>query len=385
MSMKYADFTGKNCCVRRTMTGVNAAFICIFLSLFVSPVGAIEVEALYQGTVSVESRQDARERNRAFGNALRQVLLKVTGNSAIFSNTGIRRALANADDYVDTWSYRTVSFDKTAAELPVSEDSNNIELDVSFFEPQIQALLEESAIPFWPENRPYTLVWAVVENELGDRQLAGDGVGESEEVQRIMEGEADRRGLPLLFPIMDFEDRQAISVDRIWELDEESLALASRRYQSESVLAMRIFRTIGGEVVAKSSYLFRDQVFTRDAFEEPLTDFIGQSVDMAAYELAGYYGILLSGTQSRMEVNLTVNGIRSVEDYAGLLGYVNELTDVSEYQVASVNNETIQLRLSTGGQIRQLVETIALNRSLSPLGDLIRENNQVFMNYQWNR
>jgi len=267
----------------------------------------------------------------------------------------------------------------------VSEDSNNIELDVSFFEPQIQALLEESAIPFWPENRPYTLVWAVVENELGDRQLAGDGVGESEEVQRIMEGEADRRGLPLLFPIMDFEDRQAISVDRIWELDVESLALASRRYQSESVLAMRIFRTIGGEVVAKSSYLFRDQVFTRDAFEEPLTDFIGQSVDMAAYELAGYYGILLSGTQSRMEVNLTVNGIRSVEDYAGLLGYVNELTDVSEYQVASVNNETIQLRLSTGGQIRQLVETIALNRSLSPLGDLIRENNQVFMNYQWNR
>ena len=73
------------------------------------------------------------------------------------------------------------------------------------------------------------------------------------------------------------------------------------------------------------------------------------------------------------------------EDYAGLLDYVSELTDVNAYKIASVKDSTIELRLSTGGQLRQLVEAIALNRSMSPMGELVRENNRVFMTYRWNR
>jgi hypothetical protein len=148
---------------------------------------------------------------------------------------------------------------------------------------------------------------------------------------------------------------------------------------------VRVFRTVAGDVLGKSNYLFRGQVFELDAFEEPLESFLQQSVALAADELAGYYAVLLSGTDSNMEVNLTVEGIRSAEDYAGLLHYVSQLTDVNGLRIARVKDQTIELRLSTGGQLRQLVETIALNRNLQPAGELVREDNQVYLSYLWNR
>jgi len=376
-AMKCLDFSVKNPLKRR----LNGTLAALFFVLPVLPFSlcAIEVTGLYQGIVTVNSRDDVRERQRAFSDALRQVLLKVTGDSAIYNQPNIRRALVNADDYVDTWSYRTVNLE--------TDDSSTlaIELSVSFFEPQVLTLLDGAGIPLWPGNRPYTLLWLVVQDELGVRQLLGTSSRGYPTIQRLLASEARNRGLPLLLPILDFEDLRAVSANDVWDMNTEALLAASARYQSESILLVRVFRTVAGDVLGKSNYLFRGQVFELDAFEEPLESFLQQSVALAADELAGYYAVLLSGTDSNMEVNLTVEGIRSAEDYAGLLHYVSQLTDVNGLRIARVKDQTIELRLSTGGQLRQLVETIALNRNLQPAGELVREDNQVYLSYLWNR
>ena len=375
--MKCLDFSVKNPLKRR----LNGTLAALFFMLSALPFSlcAIEVTGLYQGIVTVNSRDDVRERQRAFSDALRQVLLKVTGDSAIYNQPNIRRALVNADDYVDTWSYRTVNLE--------TDDSSTlaIELSVSFFEPQVLTLLDGAGIPLWPGNRPYTLLWLVVQDELGVRQLLGTSSRGYPTIQRLLASEARNRGLPLLLPILDFEDLRAVSANDVWDMNTEALLAASARYQSESILLVRVFRTVAGDVLGKSNYLFRGQVFELDAFEEPLESFLQQSVALAADELAGYYAVLLSGTDSNMEVNLTVEGIRSAEDYAGLLHYVSQLTDVNGLRIARVKDQTIELRLSTGGQLRQLVETIALNRNLQPAGELVREDNQVYLSYLWNR
>ena len=337
---------------------------------------AIEVPDLYQGTVSVNSRENTQERNRAFGDAMRQVLLKVTGNPEVLSQAVVRRAISNADDYVDTWSYRTISTEE--------EGETAIELSVSFFEPEVLDLLALAGVAIWPENRPYTLVWLVVQDELGERELHGSSSADSE-VSILLERESGIRGLPLLMPVLDIEDRRAVSASDVWNMDVTKLLEASRRYQSESILMIRIFKTLGGDVLGKSLYLLRDQVFELEAFEEPLETFVSNSIATATDELSSYYAILLSGTDSDMEVRLTVEGINETEDYAGLLSYVGELADVNNYQIVSVDSDTIQLVLSTGGQIRQLVETIALNRNMIPASEVLRENNNVSMRYRWTR
>ncbi len=380
--MKCFDFSVKNPKLRRLNKVLAGLFVLVILVLS-DAVMAIEVTDLYQGIVPVESRDNVRERQQAFNEALRQVLLKITGNSTIYNQPLIRRALTNADDYVETWSYRTVT--STRGEDDTSGEAPGIELTVTFFEPEVLALLDSAGIPLWPRNRPYTLVWLVIQDELGGRQLVGSSSRDNLDILSMLESGAQRRGLPVLLPILDFEDLRAVSTNDVWNMDTERLLAASARYQSESVLVIRLFRTLAGDVLGRSNYLFRNQVFELELFEESVETLVEQSIALAVDELSAYYAVLLSGTDSSMEVNLTVNGITSAEDYASLLGYIAQLTDVNEHHIVRVKDQTIQLKLVTGGQLRQLVETIALNRNMQPDGDLVRMDNQVFMSYWWNR
>jgi len=341
---------------------------------FSIPTLGVEVSGIYEGSVPVDSRDNARERNRAFGDAMRQVLVKVTGNREVLSHAMIRRAISNADDYVDTWSYRTIN--------PDADSEGSIELNVSFFEPKVLELIDLAGIPMWPKNRPYTLLWIVVQDELEEKQLLGTS-SDASDILVLLREAADARGLPLLLPLLDIDDLRAVSIDDVWNMNIEKLLEASARYQSESILLVRIFRTLGGDVLGKSTYTLRDQTLTLEAFEEPLESFVSDSIALSADELSAYYAILLSGTQSNLEVRLTVEGIEGVEDYAGLLNYIRELADVNSFKVVSVDNQTIELALSTGGQIRQLVETIALNRNMLPVSEVLRDENNVTMSYRW--
>ena len=384
--MKFIDFTVKNHITRPAGTFLRLIYLLLITAPFMGsfPAFAIEVEGLYQGSVPVSSRDSERERNRAFTEAFRQVLLKVTGSPEILTQPQVRQAINNADEYVDTWSYATVS---TSLESTIEaiEQTPGEELNVTFFEPEVLSLLESAELPLWPVNRPYTLIWLVIQDELGQRKLLSSSVQDYDDILALLKTEADKRGLPILLPVLDIEDMRAVSPDDVWNMYGEKLIQASARYQSESVLVVRMFRALGGEVLGESNYYFRDQILSLESFEEPAENFLRSSISMAAIELSAYYAISLSGTDSSIKVHLTVEGILDVEDYAGLLEYVGRLTDVNAYQIASVDNETIELILSTGGQLRQLVETIALNRNLIPLRELVRENSQVHMTYQWNR
>lgn len=380
--MKLIDFSVKN----RISGYCSQACWLVLAGLFCLlpwTLHAVEVTGLYQGAVTVSSRGSESERNRGFSQAFRQVLLKVTGDEAVLSQPAVRQALANADDYVDTWSYRNMP----APINPAAEGAlapATIELNVTFFEPDVRRLLELARIPIWPGNRPYTLVWVALQDELGQRQLIGSSSAGYANIAAMFEQHAGVRALPILFPVLDIEDRRAISATDVWDMERDSILAASTRYQSESVLVVRMFRTLSGDVLGESQYFLRGQVFTLEAFEMPVAEFVRKSLDMVANELSAYYAVFLSGTESNVAVNMTIAGISSAEAYAGLLNYVGQLTDVNNYQVAQVKGDTIRLTLSTGGQLRQLVETIALSQNLLPTGELVRNENEVFMSYQWN-
>src|SRR5690554_6083512 len=93
---------------------------------------AIEVENLYQGRVIVESRSDEAEREAAFGEALREVLIKVSGQRALLQQNRIATALNRPQDYVDSWSYNS---------RDGLEGESLIELRVSFAPESVRRLL----------------------------------------------------------------------------------------------------------------------------------------------------------------------------------------------------------------------------------------------------
>jgi uncharacterized protein len=352
-----------------------ACVLWCLLQLAAVPVFAAEVAGLYQATVPVSSREDLRERQTAFATALRQVLLKLSGRSDTLQNPVISRALANAQPYVEAWVYRS--------QPRVEQGSGEqLVLEASFFRAQIQELLESAGIGVWPENRPDTLLWVALQDAPGLRSLVGhEGVG-NEYLEQLARAAAER-GLPLVTPILDLQDQMTLRPDLLWSFDQEALRRASARYQVDSILAVRLYPLPGGQVFAKAQHLFRDQVTELDALESSLSDFLAASIGMVASELAANYSVTMSRIDNSTRVRLQVEGITSIADYAGVLTYLQSLAMVQSVQVVRVQGEMMELELGTGGQVRQLIDSMALDRRLLPQSEPVRQQQLINLLYRW--
>jgi hypothetical protein len=347
-----------------------------------TPAGfAVEVEGLYQATITVESRNNEAERRRAFSEAMREVLTKVSGLSETINSSSVRRALNNPEPYVESWRAQA-NLVPVNAEAQVSELREVIAIEVNFYESEIQRLLDENNMPIWPANRPETLIWMVVQDELSERQIINNNSPENAARITALQKVADARGLPLLFPLLDLEDQLRLNVNSLWDLDEAAILNASQRYQAESILALRIYRSLSGEVLAKSLYFFRDNVFSYEEFELS-EDFISGSINLASDELSQYFSVLISGTDNNVIINMQIDDIDSPEDYAALLTYLNTLEGVNSFQLTRVTGSSLYLEMLTGGQLRQLVETIALQPNLLEVSELNRVGDDVAMHYRW--
>ena len=361
---------------------LRTLLLALSLMLCISESFAIEVEDLYQATIIVESRNNEQERRRAFSEAMREVLIKVSGLTSTTNPASIRRALNNPEPFVESF--------RTEADLLPSNPNEVtsvlrevVSIEVNFYESEIQRLLDENNIPVWPVNRPETLVWMVVEEELEERQMLGDDNSSASTRINTLRSFTDERGLPLLFPLLDLEDQLRLNVNKLWELDEAAILNASQRYQAESILALRIYRSLSGELLARSLYFFRGNVYSYEEFELSEEDFIRGSINLASNELSQYYSVLISGTENSVKVNMQVDDINNPEDYAALLNYLNALEGVSSFQLTRAHESSLILQLETGGQLRQLVETIALEPSLQEVVELSRAGDAVSMHYRW--
>jgi len=336
---------------------------------------AVEVGGLYQTEQVVVSRDDERERNRAFTRGLADVLLKLSGRQQTLNAPAVKQAMQTPQSYVEGWAYQT----RTSA---IAGEPAQLILQISYFQPQIQRVLEDAGIPLWPANRPETLIWVVVQDELGERKLA-EPLGEEAELYAAMQAVADQRALPLQLPLMDLEDRFNLSPDKAWIADQDALLAASKRYGIDSVLSVRLFRTLTGETFAKASYYFRDTSLVLEDFEQTESQFLTSSVNMVAEELVDTFAVRISGVDNGTRVNLAVSGVRKIADYANLLTYLRNLAVVTDVQVLAVDGEDITLQLKTGGQLRQLMETLSLETTLQQLSEPMRSGQEFAIRYAW--
>lgn len=349
------------------------------LLVLCSPGFAVEVAGLYQATVAVETRGDTGEQQRAFTEGMQQVLLKISGQEMVLENPAIRNALNNAQNYVESWSYDTR--EQPAAD-PGQPAQSILEMQIDFFRPELDELLSDTNIAVWPTNRQATLVWMVEESELGVRRVLGQD--DDGELINSLQREAQKRGIPLLLPLLDLDDRRFVDTEQLWNLDDEHIQSISRRYSAESVLVIRVFSSLGDEFLGRSKYYFRGQQLSLDIYGDSLDELVTAPVNLAADELAAYYAVRLGRQGAGVTAYMSVEGVEDLRDYADLLNYIDSLTDVSDYMVSSISEDKVELKLSTGGQIRQLVESIALGRSLREQGSVTRgEGGAMHMSYRW--
>ncbi len=361
---------------------------------------ALQVNGLYEQRVAIANESDT-ERDRAFREALEAVLLKITGERRWLEHPVLQQAVRNAQSYVEGISYASETVEVIADELPRPADPETDQagqvdpelaasslpalreqryIDVNFAASLLDELLASANIPVWDSNRPSVLAWMVLQNAEGERSmLTADS---NPRIIAIIQDFATERGLPIIFPVLDFEDRRALSEEALWTQDEAVISVASSRYGADSVLSGRLLFTASGELVGLWQFIFQGQVEVFDGYDEELAGYLNAPLDRITNQLASYFAIVPE-TSSQQVVRLRVEGIKDLSAYSALVSYVSSLGLVQSVSMAALDGERLELQLGLLGDPQQLFELIALDRDLLPITSSQLDPRTV--HYRWTR
>ena len=414
----YTNYPGELPQGRGIPGSFKSIIVCLWallIALLPELVWSLPVSGLYSERVAVANGSDS-ERTRAVREALESVILKVTGDPRWLEHSAVQAAVRNAQSYVQAISYtsemilvapepatdeappsgelepepETEAADPdapvVAEPLPVEEAPPFIEreqryINVDFAQNLVNQILVSADIPIWDNNRPSVLVWMVLQNPGGERSmLTADS---NPEIIALMQDFAEHRGLPIIFPLLDFEDRRALNEDQVWALETEAIRAASARYGADSMLAGRVYFTAGGEMVGLWQFIFQDQAEMFDGVDTDLQRYLYAPLNRITSQLAEYFAITPEASL-REKVLVRVDGVDDLQAYSALLSYVSSLGLVESVVTSGLDGQRIELTLGVIGNAMQLNELIALDRDLLPVGD-----NQEFTNgllhYRWTR
>ncbi|KEI72472.1 DUF2066 domain-containing protein [Endozoicomonas elysicola] len=374
----YQELTSQ--LTRSLMLGVRSGgrIACLTLSFLVlaslpGPTEAAMVKGLYSQEVPVTG-QGYKERADAMSRALAGVLVKVAGQREVLSNSVIQSAMSKPETYIRRFGFR------------IDDTSLNRQqvFQATFDEKAVNRLLRSANVAIWGQSRPSTLVWLAIENG-GRRSI----INASEAFPDIFAESFQERGLPVLFPLMDFEDSAAISAVDVWGGFSGKIQEASRRYGSESILAGRLSRSLSQDnelFYGRLSLIFRgvSQSVAVDGL-----DAVGVTqlaADLVGSTLSRHYGIDASDASGK--TLLMVENVSSLEDYAALHKYLGRMTAIRGVSVHKVNGSTVELELTIDGSERQLADSLALGRNLRAVSSGMQgvsDTGSSVMVYRWSR
>jgi hypothetical protein len=304
---------------------------------------AVEVATLYTAQVALDEEQD-NPRQEAYKAALAEVLLRVSGTQLGSDPEMIELLFPSPDSYV-------VQF------RPGDDDT----LWVSFDGEAIEQVLRQSGQTVWGSERPVTLIWLAVDWGQGDREIiaAGDpdqgrDSGRSIDRDRLLRQRvldmAERRGLPVLFPLLDTEDQQNVTFSDIWGGFDEQLLVASERYQADSVLVGRIRPDSNQR--NRWNYYFADDERVWSGEPELV---LGLVADQLADEFA------ISGDAPLEYVDLNVTGIDSVEAYGEMQNLLEATSVIDSFVISEVVGDRIHYRVAAVGGLDRLRRALRFN------------------------
>ena len=315
-------------------------------ALLASAAVAVEVPSLFTAEVPFD-RNEPDARQQAYSAALASVLLRVSGPE-LFADPEYYDAL-----FPDPERY-VVRFRQGSAD----------NLFVTFDGEALTRYLRETGQTVWGGDRPLTLAWVAVDRGSGERAIIGatdddatPDFGPGDDLmpdtlaalrERVL-NMAERRGLPVIFPVLDAEDMVLVTPSDIWGGFDEQVLIASQRYDVDSVLIGRV-STDGVEFNRWHHYLGPEQ----HAFTGEPELAVMQLGERLAAEFA------IRGDAPVRTVELNISGVVTVEAYGGVIELLEGISIVDSFTIAEVAGDTIRLRVAAVGGAERLARALRL-------------------------
>lgn len=325
--------------------------------------GAV-MQSLYETRV-LATGQTVSAQTRAFRESLQQVLVKVSGDNSIASDSYVRQQLPKARDFIRAFQY---------------ENDNGLTFMVaSFDEDRVNELVIESGFPVWGRRRPDTLLWMAHWSENGERELF---TAASEQfVKLTLLDSAQRRGIPVTFPLMDIQDSQLINVFDVWGRFDDTIKFASQRYPNDNLISARLFNrnlllTEDETVPENMTWQLDWQILNEDLVQEStifgpdMNTVVDEFVDFVADTLAAKYaveteGLLVNGNK----INLKIINMDSIKSYVTVSRFFESLALVNTVSLLRLEGEVGEFQLELTGNVSDLLNTLLLDDKISQKTD----------------
>ncbi len=327
--------------------------------LLPAPVLASVVQDLYSASVPVDSQSSA-ERAKALRAALAQVVVKVTGNRKASGDSAVSDILAHPRKYLQAYRYKRHQ-PSQGEPLFGANAASNLDFWARFDRRALNRALRSAGAPVWGRVRPATIVWLAFAPEEGQRRIiTSDSDGK---VLPRIEKAAKKRGLPLLFPLMDVKDRARVHFTDVSGGFTAPVVKASERYQPDAVLMGRLDAGADGSSAHWTLAMNGQTSSWSDRAKKPAAlaaDAIQHLADLYASKFVAAGGNGASGGALR----IIVSGVDSLGAYGQVLKYLRSLSALTAVEPAKVAGDTITFDAHARATVADVKQTIGLGAML---------------------
>lgn len=312
-------------------------------------------------TEVVVSDQTPGVRKAALQGALREVVVRVSGQQDVLGTEPVQALFGNPEQLVQQYRYFTEP----------QRDPPLLKLWVRFDGDAIREAVQQQGLAYWGGERPDTLVWLAVEDRGRRYVVSADDVSD---VHRAVEAAARERGVPLLFPLMDLEDQTQVHFSVIWGGYFDKVLTASTRYNPQSVLIGRLNRSPSGGWASRWELNVAGKPASWSDSHQQLDALSRQGIADVADRLATQLSVAMPGGGFAGGTTIQVQGVETLAAYARITAYLKTLTSVRDVQVSEVTPTAVRYSLQLGGSEESLRRTIAIGTMLEPAADGIPGN-----------
>ncbi len=321
--------------------------------LLAAPLQAETVSNLYEAETPVAG-QGGEARADGIRAAFAQVLVKVSGDRGLLSNPEIGSLLKRASSYVQQYRYRLL-------ESPNATGNDRL-LWVRFDERAVNRLLRESGVPVWGGTRPSVLVW-LGEERGASRSLIS--LEQQSDLKATLERTASERGLPLVLPLMDMEDRNAMPVSDLWGGFESDIRRASERYLPDVILVGRL-SSRGGDWEGNWTLYLPDKTNRWQTRADSRLALAAEGVQQTADALALRFAPQ-QVSEGSTSLRIRIHGLTRLEDFVLVRDYLQSLAMIEQLDLLSAEPETISFLARIQGGREVLERGIQLGAVLEPV------------------
>jgi uncharacterized protein len=327
---------------------------CLLLfALFLSLSSPLPASDVYTGEVPVPN-QDEATRTEAMTAALKQVLVKVSGDPQAAQRPEVQAALAAPAALIQAFYYRQdVDRSGPTPVLKLYYTAN--------FEPRaINRLMASSGLSQWARERPTLMVW-VISDSSGSNQFLSDG-----QLAPLLR-RGSERGIELKAATIGGDDGGMAQLTDVERGAVANLRPIASRYGAPGVLAGRLYQTADG-VLGRFAYSDGER---EESFEIRGTDrtaALHAAADETANRLAARYAFAAADSTPE-SVTALVRGLRSAADFARVQSYLASLSVVREIHLSAAAADSMSLQLSVAGGAERLRQIVPMNAVLSLAGE----------------